>query len=281
MLPDFYMSNLSKNEIVTLEHLSDRKDHSEAPLNLTDAQFCTALKSLHEKKMVLAAFVSGGGVYSSKILKAGLAALDDLADEKKRILYDLLREYDLILDQFELLKHAVSNGKCENIFNIPNNDYDEQIAIVLFKKKYVKSKFENGKDRIFIPTISGEQLVKEIELRLYSMLTGNANSVNVTGGGVSAFQNAPEYYFPYIKEGQNKKDITMELRKQIPNFKNSIDLMNWLGRLQNSGKIELKKNGSLIKDSMLIKELFVLGLNPEISGLKVFSDNYHKVLGKK
>lgn len=86
MTPTAYILNetnmtLTKNEIITLQHLADGDQHDEKPLWLTNSQFIAALKSLKEKGMVRA-FVNYGEVISSEITELGLAALDDMMEEE-------------------------------------------------------------------------------------------------------------------------------------------------------------------------------------------------------
>lgn len=76
------MYYLTDNEIKTLVHLSDGKDHDDPPKGLTPNQFYAALNSLQSKEMVRAAFVSGEEVYSSHIRTKGKATLDDLKTEE-------------------------------------------------------------------------------------------------------------------------------------------------------------------------------------------------------
>lgn len=176
--------NLSKNEIITLEHLSDGKDHDDAPKGLTDAQFYTALKSLQAKQMVRAAFITGGEVCSSHILNPGQAALDDMESTKKRILRKLLSKKGYSLDQYKLLKYAQENEIfstsgifAQEHFGIDSDSFKDTIWAQLSKEKYIDT---NEERTGMIITRKGNELLEEIDEELYEILSegGNMSSIN-------------------------------------------------------------------------------------------------------
>ena len=71
-------NNMCTNlQVVVLKHLADGEQHKEAPANLSNALFYSALKSLKAKDMVSASFLAGGEVCSSQITKKGSAALEN------------------------------------------------------------------------------------------------------------------------------------------------------------------------------------------------------------
>lgn len=165
------MSNLTKNEIITLKHLADGQQHNDAPAALSEAQFYMALKSLKSRDMVYAAFCEGEEVEASQIKKSGQAALDDMRSAEKRILRRLVTDEELTQDQFELLQHAKRTGCCENIFGIPWDDYKEQIWKKLYQDKLIQSVYQNNQKQILVLTRLGQQTVERIEDELYTLLS--------------------------------------------------------------------------------------------------------------
>ncbi len=161
---------LSRNEIITLKHLSDGKNHELPPSGLSDAQFKVSLKTLKEKCLVNANFLTGDDIAYSKIRTEGKAALDDMNTAEKRIIRRLVAEKDITTDQFELLRYARDNDKCENIFGIDCNDYEERIWKELYQKKFIQNGYENNQE-VLILTRLGRQLVEDIEDGLFSMLS--------------------------------------------------------------------------------------------------------------
>lgn len=165
------MSSLTKNEIITLKHLADGKQHDEAPSTLSEAQFYTALKSLKSRDMVYAAFCEGEEVEASQIKKSGQAALDDMKSAEKRILRRLVTDEGLTQDQFDLLQYAKRKGSCENIFDIPWDDYKEQIWKKLYQDKLIQSDYQHNQKQILVLTRLGQQTVERIEDELYTLLS--------------------------------------------------------------------------------------------------------------
>jgi len=110
------MTNLSQNEILTLLHLSDEKDHSDPPNGLTCNQFYAALKKLQAYEMVRAAFLTGEEVCSSHIRAKGKAALDDLRMQAN-----------------EELKQEIKNNNIVFMSQISdNNDFEALLEESLF-----------------------------------------------------------------------------------------------------------------------------------------------------
>lgn len=150
------MSSLSKNEIITLEHLSDGKDHDDAPKGLTDAQFYTALKSLQAKQMVRAAFITGGEVCSSHILNPGQAALDDLLTEDNSKQDNLSEE---LMDEELKIIEFLADGK--EHFDEPEIDDYIEICEYLSEQKLVN--LGETKDEGIKLTYKGKRLWKKYQ----------------------------------------------------------------------------------------------------------------------
>lgn len=165
------MNNLTKNEIITLKHLADGQQHKDTPSAISDAQFYMALKSLQAKDMVYAGFCEGGVVESCMIITAGQAVLDDMRSVERRILWNLLDNEGLTQDQFDLLQYAMKTGKCENIFDIPWNDYKEQILLQLDHDKLIQTSYDQNEKIIKILTRLGQQKIERIEDELYNLLS--------------------------------------------------------------------------------------------------------------
>lgn len=164
---------LTRNEIIALEHLQDGKQHDDKPEGISDAQYYTAAKSLHKREMVYASFLTGEYVQALQIKKAGRAALDDLKPQRKRIIRKLIKAYGISQHEFELLQHTKEHGKCEDIFNI-NGHYYDQIVKGLCEKKLVDIA-PDANELILTPV--GKQLLEEIDDDLYCKLAGEENDI--------------------------------------------------------------------------------------------------------
>ncbi len=144
--------NINKKEFTTLKHLSDGKQHNDAPERLTSAQYYVALNSLKIKDMVRAFFEEGGGVVSAQITMLGQAILDDLKEQKAKKLRRVLKQLNITQKQYNLLCQVKENGKIENI--IVNSWLDLPFS---FRGYYIE------KDGCYVLTDKGEDLLQEIE----------------------------------------------------------------------------------------------------------------------
>lgn len=138
------MEKVSRNEIVTLRHLSEGNNSQELPKGLTVAQYLTALERLHNIGMVKAAF-SNGYIYSAVILMSGQAVLDDIKDKENLILSNLLLKRNLTLGQYELLeltdKEGVShsNGQyAQSHFGMNPTDFKKEVWGPLMVSNYLR-----------------------------------------------------------------------------------------------------------------------------------------------
>lgn len=168
------MSNLTKNEIITLEYLADGQQYDTPPPALTDAQFYVALQSLKINDMVYAAFCEGNTIESSQIKKSGIAALDDMKHEKNRILRNIVKNYDFSLDQYELLKYTQTHGVChasekfsQELFGVESNYFKENIWGTLISENYLEVNDEMSGMNL---TRKGRQIIEDIEDELYTQL---------------------------------------------------------------------------------------------------------------
>lgn len=155
----------SKKEVKVLEHLADGKQHDEAPADLTDAQFYYALKLLKDKDLVYASFLAGGEVCSSQIKTEGRAALENFKMKEKRIIRRALKELGLTHEQYQILNNARK-------MSIEENCNNQKTIISLSREGYLKKNVFSNCNRHWIITEEGEDVLDEIEDRLYD------NSVN-------------------------------------------------------------------------------------------------------
>lgn len=220
------MSSLSKNEIITLEHLSDGKDHDDAPKGLTDAQFYTALKSLQAKQMVRAAFITGGEVCSSHILNPGQAALDDMESTKKRILRKLLSDRNLSVDQYTLIKytqeHEISSSSemfAQEHFGVDRDYYKKNIWGPLIREDYLDV---NEERTGMIITRKGIQLLEEVDEELYEILAegGNLASVNTSNHQTEGTNMQNESALATLL--QEKENKIRELEERLKEYETPI-----------------------------------------------------------
>jgi len=166
--------NLSKNEIITLKHLSDGQQHNLPPSGLSDAQFYATLKTLKERGMVYAAFEEGGAVVSSQIEREGKAVLDDMLDEEKRIKKQVLKEYNITFDQYEILKRTKNDGRLPLSYeNMDSETYKKTIWSPLLHHNHLdREDNDNGSFHIAI-THSGKRLLEDIDKEVVYRLSKN------------------------------------------------------------------------------------------------------------
>lgn len=150
----------SKIEIRVLEHLADGEQHKEAPAELPEAKFYSALKSLKAKDMVSASFLAGGEVCSCQIKKEGLAALESFRKKEKIIIRKALQEFDLKHEQFRVLNIARTESLIET------SDSHNPIYF-LSKKGYLKKQVLLGCKTRWVITEEGKDVLDEIDERLY------------------------------------------------------------------------------------------------------------------
>ena len=175
----------TKQEIKVLKHLADGQQHNEAPAGLSDAQFYSALKSLKEKDMVYASFLTGGEVCSSQIKPEGRAALEQFKKKEKKILRTALDKFGLTHEQYEFLINAEASSIEET--------YDNQKNIVFLDgKSYLKKGFSYYGNRHWIITKDGQDVLDDIDDKLYD------NSINV----------------PLHVESSNERDYSVESVEQ-------------------------------------------------------------------
>lgn len=146
-------------QVVVLKHLADGEQHEEAPANLSNALFYSALKSLKAKDMVSASFLAGGEVCSSQITKKGSAALKNYRKKEKIIIRNALKEFGLTHEQLRLL----NNARTKSLDETSNN---HNSIIFLYRKGYLKHVFFDC-NRHWIITEEGEDVLDEIDDRLY------------------------------------------------------------------------------------------------------------------
>jgi len=149
------MTTLTKNQILTLRHLSDKKQHNDPPEGLSNAQFYSALKELKKKDMVYAAFVEGGVVLSSQIKTDGEAALDDIEEHKKC----KQMEIDLTEEEFKVLKFIYEEGE---VFQSPewmDDDDFEEVCEMLIEAKLVRDSI--SMDHGLKISMKGKKLIEQ------------------------------------------------------------------------------------------------------------------------
>lgn len=146
-------------QVVVLKHLADGEQHKEAPANLSNALFYSALKSLKAKDMVSASFLAGGEVCSSQITKKGSAALENYRKKEKIIIRNALKEFGLTHEQLRLLNNARTKSLDETSTN-------HNSIIFLYRKGYLKQVLY-GCNRHWVITEEGKDILDEIDERLY------------------------------------------------------------------------------------------------------------------
>lgn len=257
------MSSLTKNEIITLNHLADDEQHDDTPSGLSEAQFIVALKSLQARGMVFASFSSGGDVYACQIDIAGQAALDDLESAKKRILRKLLSDRNLTIDQYTLIKytqeHGISSSSemfAQEHFGVDCDYHKKNIWGPLTREDYLEVKEDHSG---MIITRKGKQLLEEVEDELYELLAngGNANSVFSANSQTENTNMQDESAYATLL--QAKENEIRELKKRFaesgkpitnePHLNATLEAERW---------VELygdKISHNFIDDTILVKKI--------------------------
>lgn len=163
------MTNLSKFDIMTLEHLADGNDHEDIPKGMTPAQYFNSLSSLDNKGLVKAAFVEGGSAEAAHIKMFGRATLDEINDKKESILRNLFRDYDLNRDEYVTLSHLYKTGRFELVLDGIDKEYDinENLRIPLSKKGYID--YSESYQLIF--SRNGKSKFEDLNSELYEQLS--------------------------------------------------------------------------------------------------------------
>lgn len=143
---------ITKKEFSALKHLSDGKQHNEAPERLTSAQYYVALNSLKIKDMVRACFEEGGGVVAAQITMLGQVVFDDLKEQEAKRLRRILKQLNITQNQYKALCQIKENGKMENII------VDSWGNLSFSLKGYY---INNGKR--YVLTDQGKDLLQEID----------------------------------------------------------------------------------------------------------------------
>ena len=220
------MSSLSKNEIITLEHLSDGLQHNEAPSRLTEAQFYVAVSSLKSRDMVYAAFGEGEEVEATQIKKAGQAELDEMKSTKNRILRKLLSPLNLTVDQYTLIKytqeHGISSSSemfAQEHFGVDRDYYKKNIWGQLTREDYLDVKEDHSG---MIITRKGIQLLEEVDEELYEILAegGNPASVNTSNPQTESTNMQNESALATLL--QEKENKIRELEERLKEYETPI-----------------------------------------------------------
>ncbi len=172
------MIQLTKSELITLKHLYDGEQKKDKPEGISDAQFCTALDSLKIKGMVKAIFGSGHEVVACQIEKSGIAVIDDLKDEEKRILRAVLKEHELTLDQYTLLVNTKQGGKVIPLPNYTSDLFRKLVFNPLYGKMLLMRDPNDQYKTTVIISKNGEQLIEEIEDEVYTRISMNNSKVS-------------------------------------------------------------------------------------------------------
>lgn len=234
------MSNLTRNEILTLKLLADGEQHDEAPEGLTDAQFYVALKSLKEKGMVYAAFITGGEVCSSQIKTEGRAALDDFIQTEMTEL------------EFTILNVLRFNGREIDSNKIGNKqiyDFDE---LTLYTKGEITKASQDMRDKGWISILDDggiaywhkledkgiialrEYLKEHPEKNRQLQLTKDGDDENKDGQKTSEDKELIEELIPLFYD--NRKEVVKYINK-MKTITNNTEKTQFTANLVNNNII--------------------------------------------
>lgn len=205
------MIEVTRNELKVLQYITEGVTENEeqyiaAPDGLTKAQFLAAARSLSHKLMIRARFVSGGDIEGLEIQPQGQAVLDDIDDKYKCILRDVIKSYDITMDQYDNLVMARNQGYAENKC-YPNNwsRYKEIVLKPLLKRNLLDVDRERTRGQQVVIDRLGLQLLEEIEDKVFDQLPLEYTYILKTDGLTKVKDPDDERVILEIGQGKNTR----------------------------------------------------------------------------
>lgn len=207
------MEKLNEREIAILNYIAKEIKYYEdgpdtfvqIPSGFTKPQFTTSCDSLETKGMIKTYYCEGHELQDARVLDKGQCYLDDLKDARKRQLRKVLKDNNLTMDQYDLLKQAEQGNVDYNASNIPFREF-KNLVFKPLSERYLVYAAPGSKGTDVVITRLGMQLLEEIEEGLYYLL---ANNEGYTNQGDSLIENQnPKTITPVkIKTGKKSSVI--------------------------------------------------------------------------
>lgn len=164
------MGKLDAREFAILRYLAEDIQYIEEgpnvyvkiPSGFTKPQFTTSCDSLETKGMIKTYYCEGHELQDTRVLDKGQCFLDDLKDARSHQLRKVLKENDLTMDQYDLLKQAELGNVDYNASNISPREFKNLVYNPLYHKNLVYAAPGSKMTEVVI-TRQGKQLLEEIE----------------------------------------------------------------------------------------------------------------------
>lgn len=164
------MEKLDAREYAILRYLAEEIQYIEEgpnvyvkiPSGFTKPQFTTSCDSLETKGMIKTYYCEGHELQNARVLDKGQCFLDNLKDARNHQLQRVLKENNLTLDQYDLLKQAEQgNVDYKSICN-SFKEFRDFVYLPLHEKNLAHAPGGGKANEIYI-TRQGKQLLGEIE----------------------------------------------------------------------------------------------------------------------
>lgn len=234
---------ISVAEKELLLFLSDGEQHEDKPVNLSDANFVFAARTLSEKKLVKAAFVEGGDVESIQITKIGMALIDNMQVPNKPVKESNNKSSIISNDELDLLYDKV----LQKIGFFRELGYSDTVWDAALP--YLERLVTHSKPSLYISRIKNE----------LSIMTEKISMPNYTvkSSSVIAIQLYVILYYLY-KDVDSYRDYILPDLNNILGYFNSTrcsfnDILRSLEKLPQYGTSHIEHSN--INDDIKIQEL--------------------------
>lgn len=164
------MEKLDAREFAILRYLAEDIQYIEEgpdvyvkiPSGFTKPQFTTSCDSLETKGMIKTYYCEGHELQDARVLDKGQCFLDDLKDARNHQLRKVLKENNLTMDQYDLLKQAEQGNVDYNASNISPREFKNLVYNPLYHMNLVYAAPGSKMTEVVI-TRQGRQLLEEIE----------------------------------------------------------------------------------------------------------------------
>lgn len=172
------MEKLNEREIAILNYLAKEIKYYEdgpdtfvqIPSGFTKPQFTTSCDSLETKGMIKTYYCEGHELQDARVLDKGQCYLDDLKDARKRQLRNVLKENNLTMDQYDLLKQAEQGNVDYNASNIPFREFKNLVFKPLSERNLVYAA-PGSKGTDVVITRLGKQTLDDIEYEINILIS--------------------------------------------------------------------------------------------------------------
>lgn len=176
------MEKLDAREFTILRYLAEEIQYIEEgpdvyvkiPSGFTKPQFTTSCDSLETKGMIKTYYCEGHELQDARVLDKGQCFLDDLKNARNHQLRKVLKENNLTIDQYDLLKQAEQGNVDYNASNISPREFKNLVYNPLYHKNLVYAAPGSKMTEVVI-TRQGRQLLEEIEYEVNIRMSQDNN----------------------------------------------------------------------------------------------------------